>query len=385
MWILLFIALILILLDAAMLLRLGSGLVKTSAFLITESCPHPGPSGGPVPERRGKVTLIVPFRNEIGHLPRIVKDLEAQSWSAGDVEFILVNDHSEDGSGNWAKEYVRGSARFSYLELSETEWGKKMALAAGIRMARGDWIIQTDADCSLGPEFIAAHMAASSATGADLVAGLVTTQKGKNGILERLERLDLLGLAGVAAGSFALGRPLLCSGANLSYSRELYLGTRPYDPMAEVASGDDMFMMIGARKLGGTLVYLTAPEAVVSTAPVGSLRELVRQRIRWGAKAGRYRMPDIQAVALLTLLNHFVLLLLPWLIWLLPGVWVWLIPGFAARTFAEWLLLHRTAGFTGQRSDLRMFFPVLLLYYPIMALVMIGSLFGKGRWKRTHS
>lgn len=381
MWILLFIALILILLDALMLLRLGSGLVKASDFLISEPDLHSRNSGRPAPEGAGKVTLIVPFRNEIRHLPRIVKDLEAQTWPEDGVEFILVNDHSEDGSGSWAQAYVRGRARFSYMELTESERGKKSALAAGVRSARGDWIIQTDADCSLGPEFVAAHMAARSTTGADLVAGLVTTQKGKNGILERLERLDLLGLAGVAAGSFALGRPLLCSGANLSYSRELYLGTRAYDPVAEVASGDDMFMMIGARKLGGTLVYLTAPEAVVSTEPVGSLQALVRQRIRWGAKAGRYRMPDIQAVALLTLLTHFVLLLMPWLIWLRPEVWVWLIPGFAARTFAQWLLLYRTAGYTGQRCDLWMFLPVLLFYYPFMALVMTGSLFKKGKWK----
>ncbi|MGW8316685.1 MAG: glycosyltransferase [Bacteroidales bacterium] len=376
-----FITLSVILLYVLMILVLSKGLVKTSPVLVhgldtSEDLPREIP-GDPPP----MVTLIVPFRNEIRNLPRIVKDLEEQAWPAESVEYIFVDDHSTDGSGDWVREHIRNRPRFRSLVLQERDQGKKKALATGIRQARGEWIIQTDADCSLGPRFIAAHMAARLRTGADMIAGLVTTREEKGGILENLERLDLLGLTGVAAGSFALGRPLMCSGANLSYSKDLYLETRPYDPATDIASGDDMFMMIGARKLGRKMGYLIASDAVVYTTPAGSLRDLIGQRIRWGAKAGRYRMPDIQGVAMLTLLTYFILLVMPWLILFRPEIFGWLITGFAGKTFAEMFLLYRTAGFTGQRQDLRMFVPVLLLHYPFMGVVMTGSLFRKGKWK----
>lgn len=382
MWILLFIALSVILLYVLMILVLFAGLMKSSPVQVpgldaSTDLPYRFPGNS-----HPMVSLIVPFRNEIHNLPRILKDLEEQDWPAESVEYILVNDHSEDGSGDWVREHIRDRPRFSSLALPDKARGKKEALAAGIRQARGEWIIQTDADCSLGPRFIAAHMAARLRSGADLIAGLVTTREERGGMIEFLERLDLLGLNGTAAGSFALGRPLMCSGANLSYSRKLYLETRPFDPASDIASGDDMFMMIGARKMGRQLVYLTASDALVSTRPAASMRDLIRQRIRWGAKAGRYRMPDIQGVALLTLLTHFILLAMPWLVLFRPEIFGWLIPGFAGKSFADLLLLYRTAGFTGQRHDLRMFFPVLLLHYPFMGVVMIGSLFQKGKWKR---
>lgn len=381
MWTLLIIALTLILLYIMVILRLFRGLVQGSPALVPAQDDDQDPEAHPSLGLPEMVSLIIPFRNEIRHLSFLLKDLEMQRWPAERMEVILVNDHSEDGSGEWVKAYIRDHPRFRYLDLEAGVRGKKKALAEGIHQARGEWVIQTDADCRLGPRFIASHMAAKIRTGADLIAGPVTTLEKRGGMMEVLERLDLLSLAGVAAGSFALGRPLLCSGANLSYSRKLFMETRPYDPSREVASGDDMFLMIGARKLGKRLAYMTASDAVVSTFPAGSLRNLIDQRIRWGAKAGRYGMPDIQGLALLTLLTHFIFLAMPWLVIFRPEVWVWLVPAFVGKTLADLLLLNQSAGFTGQRRDLRMFLPVIMVYYPFMGVVMTGSLFRKAKWK----
>ncbi len=71
----------------------------------------------------------------------------------------------------------------------------------------------------------------------------------------------MFGLTGAGAGSFSLGRPLMCSGANLFYSRDLYLDTRPFDPVDKMASGDDMFMLIGARKLKRKISFNPDPRA----------------------------------------------------------------------------------------------------------------------------
>ncbi len=327
------------------------------------------------------VTLIVPFRNELDNLHALVPDLMVQTFPDDLLEVIFVNDHSEDGSDEWLREQIKNQGKFRCFDLPPGKEGKKTAISLAMQHASGVWIIQTDADCRLGRNFVAAHLSCRQDTGADLIAGMVTTDNRGSGMLEILERLDVLSLTGAGAGSFHLGRPLMCSGANLSYSRQLYFDTRSFEPGRGIASGDDMFLMIGARKLDRKLVSLTSRDALVKTSPAPDLNSLIAQRIRWGSKAGLYRQADIQGVALLVLLANLSILIMPWMILLNPLNWQWLLPGFIARCLADFTFLYFITGYTDQRRDLLYFFPVIMLYYPYQGLVLAGSLFWKGRWK----
>jgi cellulose synthase/poly-beta-1,6-N-acetylglucosamine synthase-like glycosyltransferase len=210
---------------------------------------------------------------------------------------------------------------------------------------------------------------------------MVTTGELKHSLLEAFERLDLLSLAGAAAGSFYWGKPLMCSGANLAYSRTLYEETRMFEPVSGIASGDDMFLMIGARKLGKKLSYLKSRDALVQTHPAVTLGSLIRQRSRWAAKTPYYHQGDIEAVALLTLLAHLSVILMPWLLIRDPSNWPWVVAAIIAKGAADFALLHIIAGYTAQRRYLRIFIPVFLLYHPYQMLILIGSLFKKSPWK----
>lgn len=333
------------------------------------------------PDHYPPVTVIVPFRDESGHLPSLVLDLSAQSYPDDLLEVIFVNDHSEDGSEVLLREHIKGRERFRCIDLPAGREGKKPALVAGMQHASSDWIIQTDADCRLGSYFVEAHLSCRLETTADLVAGMVTTEERKNGLLQVLERLDLLSLTGAGAGSFHLGRPLMCSGANLAYSRSLFNDTHSFQPGRGVASGDDMFVMIGARKLGKKLVYLTSRKALVKTRAANNLISLLNQRIRWGAKTPFYRQPDIQGVALLTALSNLAVLFMPLMILVNPVIWQWLVPAFVLKSLADFTLLYIVAGYTGQQRDLRLFLPVLLIYYPYQGALLAGMVFLKVRWK----
>jgi len=333
------------------------------------------------------VSVIVPFRNEADNLPGLLNDLAAQSYSDGFWEVIFVDDHSEDGSVSildyLLKTKVPESADFSCLCLPSGRSGKKAALSHGIENAKNDWIIQLDADCRVGPRFIASHLSFLKESPADLIAGMVTTRRGSGNFLEIFERLDMLSLVGSGAGSFGLGRPVMCSGANLAYSRELYKETRSFDPEMDTASGDDMFLMIGARKLGKTLSYTVSRESIVETGPVKDLRSFIAQRIRWGSKTSLYGMADIQFLAILVSLANLFILLLPLLFLLYTGWWPWLVGGWFFKTLADFMLLYRITGLTGQRSDLRFYIPVTLVYYPLFLITLAGAIFVKPVWKRS--
>ena len=155
--------------------------------------------------------------------------------------------------------------------------------------------------------------------------------KSTGGFLEAFERLEVLGLNGSGAGSFALGRPIMCSGANLLYRTSLYHDTRKYDPAGKTGSGDDMFMLIGARKLKRGIAFNPHKDCLVKTSPAESASALIKQGIRWGAKSVHYRMPGIQSVALLVAAANLLMLLSPLLVLIRPGYYQWLLPGAGSQ------------------------------------------------------
>jgi len=357
------------LLYSVIMVVLSGGLKRLDT--VTEPCP-----ARPIP-----VTVVIPFRDEQEHLSSLVHDLAAQQYPEEKLEVLFVDDHSGDGSREKLQQLLEGRSGFRYLELPEGRKGKKDALLTAIQQATASWIIQTDADCRLGPRFVASHVAYLEQHPSDLVAGLVTIQHGKGGFLETFERLDMLSLVAAGAGSCYYQRPMMCSGANLGYSRKLYFETRRFDPSETVASGDDMFLMIGARRLGKRLSFIAEREAMVETPALSALRPLILQRIRWGSKTSHYRMADIQLLAVVVAVTNLLILTTPvWLIWF-PSWWIYLLPALVVKSLADFLLLHAVTGVTGERKALRLFIPAALFYYFYHLAILTGALFSGSGWK----
>lgn len=337
--------------------------------------------GDHIPRHPLHVSVVIPFRNEVTQLPHLIGDLVKQSYPEDLMQVILVNDHSDDGSKELVDSLIGSNHRFICFDMPKDKYGKKEAISHAIQHASHSWIIQTDADSRVGEHYIASHLSFLEQHPSDLVAGLVSTYHRKGSLLEIFERLDLLSLVGTGAGSFHYNTPLMCNGANLAYSRELYYQTRQFDPMEKVVSGDDMFLMIGARKLGKKISYHLSREAMVCVSPISSLAALFAQRIRWGSKTTQYRMMDIEVLAVVVAITHMLVLLIPlWLYFYLES-WPWLLSAYLLKTSADFHLIYRIAGHTGQRRSLWLFLPVSLLYYFYHLGILCGILFRGVVWK----
>ncbi len=173
----------------------------------------------------------------------------------------------------------------------------------------------------------------------------------------------------------------MCSGANLLYSFELYRETRVFDPSGVTRSGDDMFLLIGARKLKRRLGFNPDNDSQVQTIPLGNGASLIGQRIRWGAKSAYYQMADIQSVAVLVVAANLLMLLAPvWMI-LQPELCLWLMLGAGLKLLADFMILAATSFRTGQTRTLWWYLPVSFVYPLYMALVITGSLVSRPTWK----
>ncbi|MBD3162123.1 MAG: glycosyltransferase [Candidatus Latescibacteria bacterium] len=117
-----------------------------------------------MPEPEPHLSLVVPALNEAQRLarsiPRIRAVLDALDLP-GPHEVVVVDDGSEDGTADRARELLRG-ARHEVVSLPSNR-GKGRALKEGMLRARGRVRLFTDADLStpveILPRFLAAHRA----------------------------------------------------------------------------------------------------------------------------------------------------------------------------------------------------------------------------------
>ncbi len=103
-----------------------------------------------------KVTVIIPARNEALHIVNCLDSLLAQSYPKEFTEIVVVNDFSTDNTPMLVAEHPLSC---KLINLSDHISGfinsyKKKAIETGIAHSSGELIICTDADCSMGKDWI---------------------------------------------------------------------------------------------------------------------------------------------------------------------------------------------------------------------------------------
>ena len=145
-----------------------------AAVLLTNALTFPKLRPRPLPERRPRVSLLIPARDEAHNLPRTLPGLLSQ----GADEVIVLDDASSDGTAEVAR--ALGARVISGQPLPDGWYGKPWACQQLGEAASGDILIFTDADVSWKAGALGAVLHELEAKQADLLS-----------VLPRPERLSL--------------------------------------------------------------------------------------------------------------------------------------------------------------------------------------------------
>jgi glycosyltransferase involved in cell wall biosynthesis len=116
----------------------------------------------------GRLSIVVPVFNEEDVLPEFQRRLSAVLDTHGiDAEIVYVNDGSRDRTIALLLELHRTDSRVAVVDLSRN-FGKEIAMSAGLDHATGDAVIVMDVDLQDPPELIPEMMAAWR-SGSDIV------------------------------------------------------------------------------------------------------------------------------------------------------------------------------------------------------------------------
>lgn len=331
-----------------------------------------------------KLSVIIPVRNEAAHILPLLQDLEKQTYPGALFEVIVVDDHSEDGTRTIVEEYRQTSAlTIKCIELDSyvKQSGKKAAVQAGVELAQGELLVFTDGDCRVQPEWLQLYAFVYQTYQPKFISGPVSFYNTYS-LLERMQLVEFASLIGIGGASIALGKPNMCNGANLAYTKQVFREVNGFTGNEGIASGDDEFLLHKISHLyPGSILFLKHPKAIVYTEARKTLLSFLSQRVRWASKWRAYQQWHVKLLALIVFIVN--LLLFAALCMAVAGalpVWVF-IGAIVAKFAADFLFLSRILSFLGKGRYIWYMLPLQLVYVPYVVVTAVLGLAGRYRWK----
>lgn len=334
-----------------------------------------------------KFSLIIPFRNEADHLENLIISISHLSYPRSHFEVLLIDDDSEDRSVQIIRSLLNKIKTLDVTIISNerhTNSPKKDALTLGINKAKYNWIVTSDADCIVPKYWLDVFDNFIQYRAPNFIMGPVIYHNG-NRFLDRFQILDLLSLQGASIGSFGIGRPIMCNGANLAYSKSFFEKVNGFEGNSNIASGDDVFLLQKAISEGKNKVhYIKNNLVTVKTGTESNFKALVNQRVRWASKTSNYKSIFGKLTGAIVFLMNATILCLPLFVLIDLITIKSFLYTFVIKIMIDFLLIYKSARFLEQESFLVSFLSSSILYPFFCTYVAIISVFSEYKWKDRH-
>lgn len=284
------------------------------------------------------LSVLIAARNEEDNLYHLIPKIMEQDYP--EFEVIIINHQSIDDSKYILKAYEQQYKNLKIITVEKSKHlraGKKLPLTIGIKGAKHNHLVFTDADCEPNSKNWLRLMGAQYSIGKEIVLGYGPYRKEK-GLLNRLIRLDTAMIAMNYMSFAKAGMPYMGIGRNISYTRECYERVGGFKSHYALPSGDDDLFIQEAAKNKNYAICVD--ESTFSYSPAEkSLGSWLRQKSRHFTTTGHYKvfkktMLGIYPMTLLFLYASFITLCLispiNWLTLIILGVLItvkWIIFG----------------------------------------------------------
>lgn len=321
------------------------------------------------------ISVVIAARNEENNLSACLDSVIDQTYPKYEYEIIVVNDHSNDRTAEICNSYARRYGNLTIVVPDENTSirGKTNALIYGIDSAKGEIIMITDADCIVPRRWIERTVSYYSEE-VGIVGGM-TIQRA-NGRFSGMQSLDWVYLLGLASAAVNLRNPLSIIGNNLSFRRKAYDEVGGYRKIKFSITEDYALFQAIIQTGNWDYLYPLHPDLVVQSEPCESLRDLIRQKQRWGKGGLDMKISGfyIMAVGFLTHLSIVIS-------FLTGSVAVGSSILFA-KIIGDYAFLHQILKVINRKNLIRYFYSFQLYYLLyVLLLPMIVFFGGKVIWK----
>lgn len=326
------------------------------------------------------VSVVICAKNEYQNLLHNLPPVLEQDYP--EYEVIVVNDASDDDSIELLQSL---SKKYHHLRIFDLERnlnffsGKKFPLSLGIKSARHDIILLTDADCRpASPQWIKTMQAKYDGK-TEIVLGYGAYQR-EGGVLNQLIRYDAF-LVAMQYLSFALaGNPYMGVGRNLSYKRELFYRAKGFTSHYKLKSGDDDLFVNRVAQQANTRIEISPLSHTVSKAKSSFIHWVVQKRRHY--TTARYYRPVFKFLLSLAYISKLLLYLSFIVLMVLKYHWLIVLVAFSVFFLSHWILVALSAN-KMKEGDLAVLSPVseIVLLALIPVIYFSNLLIKQEKWK----
>ena len=233
------------------------------------------------------VSIIIAAHNEAENLKRFLPSVLEQNYPT--FEVIVINDRSEDETDTiialFKKKYPHLKSSFISVN-SKITYGKKLAVTIGIKAAKYNKILLTDADCQpISRNWI--QSMAKHFSSKDIILGY-GPYFDKKTFINKLIRFDTLFIA-IQYFSFAkAGIPYMGVGRNLAYKKDIFIKNKGLASHAHIKSGDDDLFISEVSNTKNTIISID-PDSFVYSEPKKDFKSWAIQKSRHFTTFNRYK------------------------------------------------------------------------------------------------
>jgi glycosyltransferase involved in cell wall biosynthesis len=235
------------------------------------------------------VSVVICARDDAAKLAANLPGSLVQTYPSTH-EVVVVNHNSQDDTRYLLDEFKKTFKGLHIVNLEQEAIGipgKKYPLSIGIKEAKHEIVLLTDADCVPASEFWIEKMQDGFSEGIKIVLGYGAYTK-RPGALNKLIRFETFHSA-LQYLSYSLAHvPYMGVGRNLSYKKELFIINKGFSSINHLPSGDDdLFINKVATKTNTNIVI--DPEAFTLSEPKKTFREWMIQKSRHYSTSKYYK------------------------------------------------------------------------------------------------
>jgi len=336
------------------------------------------------------ISVVVAARNEEKNITHCIQSLLKQDYPIDKFEILIIDDFSTDQTAELIKKFEASETNLKYLSSTAKRHEKiivsykREAIQTGISASKGQYILLTDADCIVPPSWITTFSEQFIKEDCVFIGGPVIISDEKPNLLTSFQGLDMIGMMVITGAGYQSGNQLLANGANMGFSKQVFIELNGYAQFPNKASGDDMFLLHHFHQNHpNSIRFLKTLSAVVVTQPEYSIKSLLKQRIRWASKNNAYKEMNINFSLSVLFLVSLTIIILGVCSIIKASIFF---PGFCVlyilKIFSDYLLQREAIRFFDKRTLAKYFFlsqNIHTLY--IVWVGIMASLFPFYYWK----
>lgn len=294
------------------------------------------------------VSVIICAKNESENLRQFLPAVLNQKYP--NFEVIVVNDGSSDETKTVLAEFeaIYPNLYQTYIPPeAQVMSPKKLALTVGIKAAKNDLLLFTDADCAPASEYWIKNMVRNFTPQKDFVLGYGAYEP-KSGFLSHLISYDTFFIAMQYMGFAVRGNPYMAVGRNMAYRKQVFFEKKGFASMLHLQSGDDDLFVNKAAQRNNTRVEIN-PDSVTLSLPKETFKAWYLQKERHLSTASYYTSKSKRLIGaevlsrglfylfllLLTLFAPLVILCVTWGLYLLRYTMQCIVINMTAKHFKE--------------------------------------------------